>query len=73
MTWEELANVRHEWGLTIDQMARFIGVTPAAYKRWKTQPNGVPVVVGYAVEGYQALSRRALDRLMEERGIFDES
>lgn len=69
MTWDELGEVRGNWGLTIDQMAKFLGVTPAAYKRWKTQPNGVPVVIGYAVEGYMLLAPDDLERLMIERDV----
>lgn len=65
MTWDELNEARRKLGLTICQMADFIGVTPSAYKRWKTAPNGVPLVISRAVEGYLLIP--SLPKLIKER------
>ena len=65
MTWNELNEARRKLGLTIDQMAAFLGVTSSSYKRWKTAPNGVPVVISRAVEGYLLIP--SLTKLIMER------
>ena len=65
MTWNELNEARRKLGLTIDQMALFIGVSSSAYKRWKTSPNGVPTIISNAMEGYLLIP--SLTKLIKER------
>ena len=65
MNWNELNEARRKLGLTIDQMAAFLGVSSSAYKRWKTTPNGVPTVISNAMEGYLLIPD--VNKLIEER------
>jgi len=69
MSYEELNSFRIELGLTIEQFAKFLGKTPAAYKRWNTAPNGVPLDIQYRVEELRLLSSKSIGHLMTQREI----
>ena len=63
MEYNDLEKFRGKLGLTQAQMARLLGYSDAAYRRWKTAPNGVPENIAKCVELLGLLSKQYLTKL----------
>ena len=63
MEYNDLEKFRGELELTQAQMARLLGYSDAAYRRWKTAQNGVPENIAKCVELLGLLSKQYLTKL----------